>query len=256
MQERLQKIIARAGITSRRKAEDLIRTGCVTVNGKVITELGSKADFKKDHIKVSGRLIRPNPAPVYLILHKPRGVVSTLSDPMKRKTVKDLIERVPWRVFPVGRLDFDSEGLMLFTNDGDLFHKLLHPGFKVPKTYHVKVKGLLENAEIRRLEEGVSIVGKKTLPCRIRKMTRVEKNSWLEVTLHEGRKRQIRLMIEKTRHRVLKLKRVRIGNLQLGNLPPGEFRFLNPPEVRALKALAARSEKKAPAAGRRKAVGE
>lgn len=241
MKERLQKIIASAGLTSRRKAEDLIISGSVTVNGKKITELGSKADPVRDHIKVSGRLIHPGQTRVYLMLHKPRGVVSTLSDPEKRKTVKDLIRKVPHRVFPVGRLDYDSEGLMLFTNDGDLFQRLLHPGFKIPKVYHVKIKGVVPDAEIKRLETGVSIMGKKTMPCRIRKISKVQKNSWIEMTIFEGRKRQIRRMVQKIGYNVIKLKRVRIGKLELGKLPPGEFRFLTPAEIKGLKTLAGRT---------------
>ncbi|MBI3597829.1 MAG: rRNA pseudouridine synthase [Nitrospirae bacterium] len=254
MLERIQKIISTAGITSRRKAEELMRAGAVTVNGRVIRELGSKADPEQDHIKVSGKLINPKQTKVYLMLNKPREVVTTLSDPMGRVTVKELLRGVRGRVYPVGRLDYDSEGLLLLTNDGELVQKLLHPSFEVPKTYEVKVKGILTDEEIRAMSRGVVLSEGRTLPCQIRKIKKTEKNSWLEMTIHEGRNRQIRRMLEKIDHPVLKLKRIRMAMLELGGLPIGRYRYLTAQEIRSLKSLAARS--KAPAPKIRKAMGE
>ncbi|HUK55541.1 MAG TPA: pseudouridine synthase [Nitrospiria bacterium] len=256
MLERLQKIISRAGVASRRKAETLMLDGSVTVNGRVVRELGRKADPERDHIKVSGKLINPKQTRMYLMLNKPRGVVTTLSDPMGRMTVKALLKGVRVRVYPVGRLDYDSEGLLLLTNDGELVQKLLHPSFEVPKTYEVKVKGVLTDDEIRAMSRGVELSDGRTLPCRIRKMKKTEKNSWLEITIHEGRNRQVRRMLEAVDHPVLKLKRTRLAMLELGGLPIGRYRYLAAEEIRALKALSARS-KASPAAPRiRKAVGE
>ncbi len=209
--------------------------GSVTVNGRVVRELGTKADAEQDHIKVSGKLINPRQPKAYLMLNKPREVVTTLSDPMGRVTVKDLLRGVRTRVYPVGRLDYDSEGLLLLTNDGDLVQTLLHPGFEVPKTYEVKVKGVLKDEEIRKLSTGVELSDGRTLPCQVRKIEKTEKNSWLEMTIHEGRNRQIRRMLEKLDHQVLKLKRIRIGRLELGTLALCKYRYLTPQEIRALK---------------------
>ena len=235
MLERIQKIISRAGIASRRKAEELMKAGAVTVNGRVVRELGSKADAEQDHIKVSGKLINPKQPKAYIMLNKPREVVTTLSDPMGRVTVKDLLRGVRTRVYPVGRLDYDSEGLLLLTNDGDLVQTLLHPGFEVRKTYEVKVKGVLTDEEIRELSKGVELSDGRTLPCQVRKIEKTEKNSWLEMTIREGRNRQIRRMLEKMDHLVLKLKRVRMGRLGLGSLPLGKYRYLTAQEIRSLK---------------------
>lgn len=256
MQERIQKIISAAGVASRRKAEELMRNGEVTINGRVIRELGKKADPEEDHIKVRGKLINPKQPKVYLLLNKPRKVVSTLSDPLGRVTVKDLLRRVRFRVYPVGRLDYDSEGLLLLTNDGDLVQRMLHPSFEVPKTYEVKVKGVLTDEAIRMLSKGVTLSDGRTAACQIRKRKRMEKNSWLEITIYEGRNRQIRRMMEKTDHAVLKLKRIRIANLQLGHLPSGHFRYLTVPEVKALKALGGAVPKLRAGAGSRRAIGE
>ncbi|HEY4485127.1 MAG TPA: pseudouridine synthase, partial [Nitrospiria bacterium] len=211
MLERLQKIISRAGITSRRKAEELMLSGAVTVNGKVARELGQKADAEKDHIKVNGKLINPRQPKVYLMLNKPRGVVTTLSDPQGRTTVLDFLGGVRARVFPVGRLDYDSEGLLILTNDGDLAQRLIHPRFELPKTYEVKVKGALEDEELRRLAQGVSLPDGRTMPCRVRKLTKTDMNSWIEMTIREGRNRQVRRMLEKLDRFVLKLKRTRMA---------------------------------------------
>ncbi len=237
MQERLQKIIARAGVTSRRKAEELILQGRVKVNGRVVTELGSKADPERDHVKVDGKLIHFKQPQAYLMLNKPRGYVTTLFDPEGRPTVLDLLKGVRQRVFPIGRLDYDTEGLLLLTNDGDLAHALMHPSYEVPKTYLAKVKGVLTDDKIKKLEKGVPLPDGKTAPCTIKKIRKTQENSWLEVTLHEGKKRQVRRMLERVGHSVLKLKRIRYAFLELVDLLPGRYRHLSPQEVKRLKFL-------------------
>jgi 23S rRNA pseudouridine2605 synthase len=234
MEKRLQKILSEMGITSRRKAENLIFEGRVTVNGRIAT-IGTKADPLKDHIKVNGKLlIRPEPK-VYIILNKPKDVVTSLHDPEGRPTVKDFLKGVKYRVFPVGRLDYDSEGLLLLTNDGDFAHAVLHPSKKISKTYLVKVKGILDKEEIEKLKSGVRLRDGMTLPAKVKKIKRTENNSWLEITIYEGKKRQIRRMLEKTGHDVLKLKRIRVDGLELGKLEPGTFRYLTHEERDKIK---------------------
>jgi len=244
MQERLQKIIAAAGIASRRKAEELITQGRVSVNGTIVSTLGAKADIEHDHIKVDDRAVRMPEHNVYLLLHKPKGYVTTVSDPEGRPTVMELV-RSKARVFPVGRLDWNTEGLLLLTNDGDLTAKLTHASTHVPKTYLVKVAGNPTLAEIEKLREGVMIGGEgdpvpgklhrvKTAPAKIREV-REGDNPWYEVTLIEGRNRQIRRMFEAIGHHVEKIKRIRYGPLEL-DVPPGESRALRPQEVEKLKS--------------------
>ena len=225
MEKRLQKILSEMGITSRRKAEDLIFEGRVTVNGRIAT-IGTKADPVKDHIKVDGKLfIRPEPK-VYIMFNKPKNVVTSLHDPEGRPTVKDFLKGVKYRVFPVGRLDYDSEGLLLLTNDGDFAHAVLHPSKKISKTYLVKVKGILEEDKIEKLKTGVKLVERMTAPVKVKRIRETENNSWLEIIIYEGKKRQIRRMLEKIGHDVLKLKRIRVDGLELGKLEPGTFRYL------------------------------
>ncbi|HXY15767.1 MAG TPA: pseudouridine synthase [Terriglobales bacterium] len=236
--ERLQKIIAAAGIASRRKAEDLITGGLVSVNGQTVTELGSKADPERDHIRVGGKLLRGPERHVYLLMNKPKGYVTTVRDPENRPTVMDLLRGVGARVYPVGRLDYASEGLLLLTNDGGLAHALMQAASHVPKTYLVKVAGTPAVEALARLREGISIPderGKriKTAPARIRAIREAE-NPWYEVTLTEGRNRQIRHMFEEIGHHVEKIRRVRYGPLQL-DVHPGEFRKLTLEEVLRLK---------------------
>ncbi|HSB46327.1 MAG TPA: pseudouridine synthase, partial [Nitrospira sp.] len=233
----LQKLIAGAGLASRRKAEALIAAGRVTVNGKVVTELGTKADPSKDHVKVDGKHLSQAQPFVYLLLNKPKNVMSTLDDPGGRTTVKDYLRGVSVRVFPVGRLDFDSEGLMLLTNNGDLAQALLHPRYHVPKTYLIKVKGILTEEEIRQLERGVTLEDGMTGPATVKKIKKAEMNSWLEITIGEGRKHQVRRMLESVGHPVIKLMRVKMGPLSLGDLASGEFRFLTDREANALREL-------------------
>ncbi len=235
MEERLQKILARAGIASRRKAEQLILEGRVTVNGAVVDRLGSKADLERDHIKVDGRLIRPPRRLVYIALNKPAGVVTTVYDPQGRPTVMDLLRGVRERVFPVGRLDYHSEGLLLLTNDGDFAQRLTSAASHIPKTYLVKVTGLLDPEQEKQFREGIPLYGRRTAPAGLRLIKKAA-NPWYEVRLIEGRQNQIRTMFKHFGRLVEKLKRIRIGTLELGNLKKGEFRYLKPEEVRRLMA--------------------
>ncbi|MBA5869671.1 MAG: pseudouridine synthase [Nitrospira sp. CR2.1] len=237
MEVRLQKLIAGTGLASRRKAEELITSGRVTINGSVVKELGTKVDPDRDHVKVDGKHLRAAQPYVYVILNKPKNVMSTLEDPEGRPTVKDFLRGVSVRVFPVGRLDFDSEGLMLLTNHGDLAQALLHPRYHVPKTYLIKVKGVLNDAEIGTLERGVKLEDGLTAPAKVQKISRAESNSWLEVTIHEGRKHQVKRMLEAVGHAVIKLTRVRMGPLLLGDLAAGEYRFLTDREANRLREL-------------------
>jgi len=237
--ERLQKIISAAGVASRRKAEELITSGHVQVNGKVVTELGSKADPEADHIRVNGKLLQGAQRHVYLLLNKPKGYVTTMSDPQKRPTVMDLIRGIKGRVYPVGRLDYASEGLLLLTNDGDLAHRLMKAASHVPKTYVVKVAGTPKEEALAKLRTGVSIAtddGKRvrTGPASVR-VVKEAANPWYEITLIEGRNRQIRRMFEAVGHHVEKIKRVRYGPLTL-DVPPGHFRSLTLKEIERVKS--------------------
>lgn len=247
--ERLQKIIAAAGIASRRKAEELIKSGHVQVNGTVITELGSKADPETDHIRVNGKLLqaRGEQRHVYLLLNKPKGYVTTVSDPEHRPTVMDLIRGIKGRVYPVGRLDYASEGLLVLTNDGELANRLMKAASHVPKTYLVKVAGTPSEQELSKLRSGVSIAtddGKRvrTSPASVR-VVKEATNPWYEITLIEGRNRQIRRMFEAVGHHVEKIKRVRYGPLTL-DVSPGEFRSLTLKEVERLKSATKHGSKK------------
>jgi 23S rRNA pseudouridine2605 synthase len=240
--ERLQKIIAAAGIASRRKSEALIVSGRVLVNGQVVTELGTKADPEQDHIRVDGKLLHGPERFTYVVLNKPKGYVTTVSDEKKRPTVMDLVEKVKGRVYPVGRLDWASEGLLLMTNDGELANALMKASSNVPKTYVVKVAGQPDEGKLDKLRHGVSIAEKggrrvRTAPARIR-LIREGDNPWLEVTIIEGRNRQVRKMFEEVGHHVEKIRRVQYGPLAL-DVPPGDWRNLTLLEVAKLKAAAA-----------------
>ena len=228
-EQRLQKILSQAGIASRRKAEELIKEGRVTVNGEVITELGSKADFDKDHVKVDGNLLHAPKRHTYIAMNKPKGCVTTVSDPEGRETVMHLLRGVKERVFPVGRLDYQSEGLLLFTNDGDFAHKLTAPASHVTKTYVVKVNGIMTDEQERSFREGVLVHGRRTSPAEI-KCIKTGTNPWYEVKITEGRQNQIRLMFAYFGKLVEKLRRVKIAFLEL-DVAPGRYRSLTPNEV-------------------------
>ncbi len=215
----------------------MVTEGRVMVNGRIVETLGFKADPSKDHIKVDGRrLTHPEPK-VILLLNKPRGYLSTVKDPKGRPTVLDLLRNVKWRIYPVGRLDFDAEGLLLLTNDGDLAHLLSHPRFSIPKTYLVKVAGVPEEKKLTRLKRGVSLEDgeAKAVSCNL--IRQREKNSWVRVVVTEGRNRLLKRMFAAIGHTVLKLKRVEYGPIQLGDLPFGQFRYLTPGEMEKLNRM-------------------
>ena len=234
---RLHKILADAGVASRRKGEDLILAGKVSVNNKVIRELGIMADPACDRIRVDGKpLPRPSPK-VYYLLYKPRGVITTLHDPEGRPTIKDFIPRIKAKIFPVGRLDYDAEGLLLLTNDGAMAMQLAHPRYRVPRTYLVKVKGVLTAEEMARLEKGVMLADGMSPSIKVRPMGRLQKNSLLRVTLHEGRNRVIKRTFEAIQHPVVRLKRIGFASLTLEGLQPGEYRPLLSEEIEQLRGL-------------------
>ena len=233
MPDRLQKILAHAGIASRRKAEQLIAEGRVTVNGKVVTELGTRADPASDAIRVDGKRIRSEQRFVYILLNKPKNVMSTSSDPQDRPTVMDYVAKVKERIYPVGRLDFASEGLILLTNDGE-FTKWMTRAGVVPKVYVVKVAGKPEERLLEKLRRGIYLEGERLAPCEI-KLIKEGENPWYEVTLHQGRNQQIRKMFAVSGHPVEKLRRIRIGSLEDRRLPVGAWRFLSEQEVGRLR---------------------
>jgi len=235
-EERLQKLLAHAGIASRRKAEEIIIAGRVSVNGKTVTELGSKADLQTDEVKVDGQVISEPKQHIYFALHKPKNVVSTVYDPQGRQTVMSFFKGMRERVYPVGRLDYASEGLMLLTNDGDFANRLLSPASHVTKTYLVKVKGSLTTEEEETFRRGIPMHGRKTAPAGL-KLIRPGENPWYEVRLVEGRQNQIRIMFKHFDKLVEKLKRVKIGFLELGDLKPGAYRTLTRAEMGRFRKL-------------------
>ena len=235
-EERLQKILAHAGIASRRKAEQLILEGRVRVNGAVVTELGTKADPDRDHIKVDGKRINAPERLVYIAMNKPRDCVTTVSDPEGRRTVMALLKGVKERVYPVGRLDYHSEGLLLFTNDGEFAKRITSAASHVTKTYLIKVNGLLTADQEEAFRQGLPLEGKRTAPAGLKLIQRAE-NPWYEVRLIEGRQNQIRLMFKHFGRLVEKLRRVQVGFLELGALPLGKFRHLTPSEVARFRKL-------------------
>jgi len=232
--QRLQKILSRAGIASRRAAETLITGGHVSVNGSTVVELGSKADPSRDDIRVDGVKVRSPDQHVYILLYKPKGIVTTRRDPEGRATVMDLVPPVAG-LFPVGRLDVTTEGVILLTNDGDFAERVSHPRYQVPRVYHAKVRGIPEPTTLARLREGVRVEGQKLAADRVR-VLEAEHNAWLEVTVHEGRHHEVRRLLEAVGHPVSKLKRVSFGPLTIRGLEPGEFRHLTPEEVRRLQS--------------------
>ena len=248
---RINQFLARSGVASRRAAESLILEGNVTVNGQQVTDLATLVDPHTDSVKVGGDRVRLVERPTYFALYKPKEVVSTLEDPEGRPCLKGYLPRGVPGLFPVGRLDYHSEGLILLTNDGDLANRLLQPRFKVVKTYHLKVKGLPETEGLDRLRKGVTLEGRRTLPVAIRRIpSRETRHTWLQVEMMEGRKNQLREMFFRINHPVIKLKRVAMGPVKIGALKPGEFRPLTAEEVDLLKRTAGLVPGKAPKAER------
>ncbi|MBI4529590.1 MAG: rRNA pseudouridine synthase [Deltaproteobacteria bacterium] len=234
--ERLQKIIARAGLASRREAERWIQEGRVTVNGKAVTELGVRADPNKDKIKVNGKLLSL-PANVYFLFHKPPAMITSMGDPEGRPNVGAWLEDlgVRARVFPVGRLDYNSSGLLILTSDGELAQRLMHPRHGVSKRYHVKLSRWPSERDLERLRQGIHLEDGRTAPARVKVLRHLRKNAWVEIEIHEGKNREIRRMFEALGCFVEKLMRVRLGPIELGALAPGEYRPLSRDEIVALK---------------------
>jgi len=259
MQARLQKILSQAGVASRRAAETLIAEGRVTVNGTTVREMGTKADPAVDEIRVDGRRIKSAERTRYILLNKPAGYVSTRSDPQRRPTVIDLLRGVREYVYPVGRLDFDTEGLLVVTNDGDLAARLTHPRHGVERTYEARVAGTPDEAALDRLRKGIPLDGRRTLPADVVLLNRGRPGpakaghyvrgggeSVLRLTIREGRKRQVRRMCEAVGHPVRALRRIRIGPLEDRSLKPGQWRELTPAEVRRLRSVASRATASSP----------
>jgi 23S rRNA pseudouridine2605 synthase len=231
---RLQKVLAAAGVASRREAERLIQAGRVAVNGRVITALGTRVDPLSDTVKVDGDAVGRAERAVYYLLHKPKGVLSTAHDPGGRPTVVGLLRGVRERVYPVGRLDWNSEGLLILTNDGELAHHLTHPSNHVPKVYRVKIKGVVDQEALEQVRRGLYLDGRRTLPAPVTRISS-QQNTWLEVVLFEGRRNQIRRVFDRLGHPVLKLRRTAIGSIADRALKPGEYRALTHAEVLRLK---------------------
>jgi 23S rRNA pseudouridine2605 synthase len=239
MKVRLQKILSTAGIASRRAAERLLTDGRVSVNGQTITQLGTRADPDQDDIRIDGRRIKTVPRRIYLLLNKPRGYMTTRADPQGRPTVLDLMPRLREYVYPVGRLDYDSEGLLLLTNDGDLAARLMHPRHEIERTYVARVRGVPDDIALKRLARGIVIDGHRTSPAKVRRLA----PSTLAITIHEGRSRQVRKMSEAIGHPVIRLERVRFGPIEDSSLKPGSYRELSAREVALLKRAVGLGEK-------------
>ncbi len=229
-------MLANFGVTSRRKAEELIIEGRVLLNGEVVKELGTKANPERDHIEVDGRIITGKVGPkVYVLLNKPKSVISAVTDPEQRPVVIDFLKKIRARVFPIGRLDYDAEGVILLTNDGELTNRLIHPKYKIEKKYHVKVRGIPNDKVIAKLRSGVYLDDGRTLPARVTFLRSTKENSWIEITVTEGRNRLIKRMCQRVGHPVQKLKRVEFAGIKIGKLKHGEFRRLTDREVARLK---------------------
>jgi len=234
---RLNKFLAQAGISSRREADKLIAEGRVSVNGQQVENLGVKIDPEKDVVKVDGRKVRKEEGQVYIMLNKPPGFLVTLKDSFGRANIMDLLPSFKKRFFPVGRLDYHSQGLLLLTNDGQLTFRLTHPRFKIKKVYLVRIKGELKPGQISRLEKGIILDGQKTAPARIKIINSTATGLGLRIEIYEGRKREIRRMFEAMGRRVVYLKRIKFGPLALGSLKRGQWRYLTPREISLLKRL-------------------
>jgi 23S rRNA pseudouridine2605 synthase len=244
--ERLNKIIAASGIASRRRADALISSGRVVVNGQIITRPGSKAVWGLDTILVDGKRLPDPPRKLYLLLNKPFGYVCTLHDPQGRPVVRDLLPEITERIYPVGRLDFDSQGLLILTNDGELAFRLMHPRFQIPKTYKVLVEGAIEPQSVKNLREGIMLDDGKAGPARVRILRQEQGRSLLRITLSEGRKREVRRMLEATGYRTIQLVRTHYGSLRLGALKVGRYRRLAQDEVRSLRSSVGLDEERSP----------
>ncbi|MDX2435395.1 MAG: pseudouridine synthase [Desulfobacterales bacterium] len=232
MLERLQKVLAKAGVASRRRAEELIRQGKVRVDSKVVTEMGTKVDPETQNIECEGVALVSREEKVYILLHKPTGYLSTVDDPQGRPIVTDLLKNIKERVYPVGRLDLNTEGALLLTNDGELSQKILHPSHEVNKTYVAKVKGVPGRKKLDALSKGIELEGRKTWPASIKVLKTEAQSTVIQIIIHEGRKRQVRKMFEAIGHPVLALKRTAYGQLELGGLGPGKYRFLAPRDIK------------------------
>ena len=246
MQERLQKILSQAGVASRREAEGIILAGRVSVNGEVVLELGTKADPEQDRIAVDGKPLAVAERKVYLLLYKPVGYMTTLKDPQGRPIVTDLLREIPERVYPVGRLDYNTEGLLILTNDGAMANMLMHPSHEVDKGYLVRVSGHVSESQMVRLAAGVQLEDGMTAPAKVLPVSESEQNSWISVTIHEGRYRQVRRMCEAVGLSVVRLKRSRYDFLEIGELRPGQFRYLYPNEVARLRRKGKEAPERAP----------
>ncbi|MDI6848639.1 MAG: pseudouridine synthase [Candidatus Saccharicenans sp.] len=234
---RLNKFLAQAGVASRREADRLIQDGRVKINGRVVTELGVKIDEFRDRIEVDHHPVKLPSEQIYLLLNKPAGYIVTLDDPQGRKTVMDLLPRLPVRVFPVGRLDAETEGLLLFTNDGELAHRLIHPRYEIKKLYEVRVKGFVEDKDLDRLQKGVFIDGRKSAPARARIIYRNREKSLISLEIHEGRKHEVRKMLSALGFEVKKLRRVSFAGITVKGLRRGFWRRLKPEEVARLRKM-------------------
>ena len=240
--ERLQKFLAHAGVASRRKSEDLIRQGRVKVNGQIVTRLGTKVDPSRDDIRVDGQRVRLAPSHTYILLNKPRGILSTMEDSRGRRSLGDLVT-APVRLYPVGRLDITSEGLVLLTDDGELANMLSHPRYEHEKEYRVLVNGIPSGKTIEAWQRGVLLDGEQTAPARVSVLSRQQGSSLLGIVMREGRKRQIRRVAALLGHPVRELKRVRLGPLHLGALEVGQWRYLTAKEIHSLESLKGRTKK-------------
>ncbi|MBU5487690.1 rRNA pseudouridine synthase [Clostridium sp. MSJ-8] len=236
MEERLQKYMASCGVASRRKCEELILQGKVQVNDILITELGTKVNLEKDIVKYNGKIIKPEEKKVYIMLNKPEGYITSVKDEKDRKTVLDIV-KVKERIYPIGRLDYDSSGLLLLTNDGDIYNKIIHPRVKIDKKYLVNIKGSFSENDLKKFKSGINIGDYTTAPAEVKIISEKETTSLVEITIHEGKNRQIRRMCSALNHDVLSLKRISIGEIKLGYLNKGEYRNLTEQELAYLKKL-------------------
>jgi 23S rRNA pseudouridine2605 synthase len=236
MEERLQKILAKAGVASRRKAEEIIRQGRVAVDGRVVTELGLRIDADHHQVTVDGNPLTHGERKIYILMNKPPGYVTTLRDPQGRPIVTSLLHDIAERVFPVGRLDLDTEGALLLTNDGDLAQKIQHPSFEVNKTYEATVKGQPSKAKLLQLADGIELEGCRTWPAEVKVLQQRERHTVIRITIHEGKKRQVRKMFDAIGHKVISLKRTAYGRLPLGDLAAGQYRLLGDTDIALILA--------------------